>query len=144
MAEIFPIEKKLKLAVQKRIKKLKKLRRRTRMWGIAGMICAITACAPLLYFLLTDNIPAVSFEKTIYISSDCAVIVGCLGVGWLGAMLFYGQYKRDKDKYDNIRAGAVDLLRAGDPVCECKWTPCTCKDDLLKHLSEQYDINVSY
>lgn len=138
------VEKKLKLTVAKRIKKLKKLRRRMRMWGSAGAICAIIAAVPLVYYLVTGNMPAISFDNTIWISGDWAPIIGAVIVGLFGSMLFYAQYKRDKDKYDRIRAGAVEILKAGDPICECKWYPCSCKDDLAKEMNEKYDINLSY
>jgi hypothetical protein len=138
------VELKLKIAVFKRVKKLKKLRRRQRLWGAVGALCAVVACSPLLYYLATGSMPAISFDSSLYISGDWAVILGAVIVGLFGSMLFYAQYKRDKDKYDRIRAGAVALLQAGDPVCECKWTPCTCKDDLIKEMHEKYDINLSY
>jgi hypothetical protein len=138
------VEPKLKLAVLKRVKKLKKLRRRQRLWGAAGVTFAVVASAPLLYCLITGALPAISFGDTIYIADGWAVLVGCVFVGWLGSMLFYGQYRRDKDKYDKIRAGAVSLLQEAAPICECKWYPCTCKDDLIRELSEKFDINLSY
>lgn len=138
------VEQKLKLPVQKRVKKLKKLRRRLRLWSVAGALCVAAAAAPPLLYLVTGSMPAVSFENGLYVSGDWAVVLGMILVGLLGAMLFYNQYKRDKDKYDRIRAGAVSLLQAGDPVCECKWTPCTCKDDLVREMNERYDINLSY
>jgi hypothetical protein len=138
------VEQKLKIAVFKRVKKLKKLRRRQRLWGAVGALCAVLASSPLVYFLATGSMPAISFDTSLYISGDWAFVIGAVAVGLLGAMLFYGQYKRDKDKYDKIRAGAVALLQANEPVCECKWTPCTCKDELIKEMSEKYDINLSY
>lgn len=138
------VEQKLKLAVLKRMKKLKKLRRRMRLWGATGVTFAILACAPLLYCMATNSLPAITFENTIYIANGWSVIIGCVFIGWLGALLFYGQFRRDKDKYDKIRAGAVSLLQAGDPICECKWYPCTCKDDLIREMNEKYDINLSY
>jgi hypothetical protein len=138
------VEAKLKIAVFKRIKKLKKLRRRMRLWGAIGVVFAITACAPLVYYLATNTLPAISFDKTIFIANEWAVVIGTIMVGWLGSMLFYGQFRREKDKYDKIRAGAVALVHAGDPICECKWTPCNCKDDLIVEMKEKYDINLSY
>lgn len=144
MAGNSAVEKKLKLAVLKRVKKLRKLRRRMRLWGMCGVLLAITGCAPLCYYLLTGNLPAITFENTIYIADEWAVVIGTILIGWLGSMLFYGQYKRDKDKYDKIRAGAVEMIKAGDPICECKWNPCTCKDDLIREMNERHDINLSY
>lgn len=144
MAGPSPLEQRLKIAVFKRIKKLRKLRRRMRLWGAAGALCSIIAAAPLLYYLATGTMPAISFDSSLYISGDWAVIIGAITVGLFGSMLFYNQFKRDKDKYDKIRAGAVTLIQAGDPVCECKWTPCSCKDELIKEMSEKYDINLSF
>ncbi len=138
------VQPKLKLAVLKRVKKLIKLRRRQRLWGGAGAVFAALAAMPLLYCLATGTLPAVSFGETVYISDGWAALAGCVFMGWLGSMLFYGQFRRDKDKYDRIRAGAVALLQEGTPVCECKWYPCTCKDDLIRELNEKYDINISY
>jgi hypothetical protein len=138
------VEQRLKIAVAKRVRKLKKLRRRMRLWGAAGAVCAVIASSPLVYYLATGSMPAVSFDSSLYVSGDWAVILGAIAVGLFGSMLFYNQHKRDKEKYDKIRAGAVSLLQAGDPVCECKWTPCACKDELIKEMSEKYDINLSY
>lgn len=144
MAGLSAVETRLKLPVLKRVKKLKKLRRRMRLWGACGAMLAVTGCGPLLYYLFSGTLPPISFEHTIYISNEWAVIAGTVLIGWLGSMLFYGQYKRDKDKFDKIRAGAVDLIKSGDPICECKWTPCSCKDELIGEMNEHHDINLSY
>ncbi len=144
MAGLTEVEAKLKLPVLKRVKKLKKLRRRMRLWGACGVLLAATGCGPLLYYLLSGKLPPITFEQTLHISSEWAIIAGTVLIGWLGSMLFYGQFKRDKDKYDKIRAGAVELIKAGDPICECNWTPCSCKDDLIRLMNEDHDINLSY
>ncbi len=144
MAGLSAVERRLKLPVLKRVKKLRKLRRRMRLWGSCGALLAVTGCGPLLYYLFSGSLPAISFDQTIYISDEWAVIAGTVLIGWLGSMLFYGQYKRDKDKFDKIRAGAVELIKSGDPICECKWTPCSCKDELIGEMNEHHDINLSY
>lgn len=138
------VESKLKLSVLKRVKKLKKLRRRQRLWGGAGVTFALLASTPLLYCLVTGALPAISFGDTVYIADEWAALAGCVFVGWLGSMLFYGQFRRDKDKYDKIRAGAVAQMQDAAPICECKWYPCTCKDDLIREMNEKFDINLSY
>lgn len=138
------VDLKLKLPMSKRVKKLIKLRRHMRMWGGAGALCSVLAATPLVYYLLTGKMPSISFDESLYFSSDWMVIIGAVIVGLFGSMVFYSQYRRDKDKYDKIRSGAIALLQAGDPVCECKWTPCSCKDDLIKEMNEKYDINLSY
>jgi hypothetical protein len=134
----------LKESMKKRIKKLVKQRRRMRMWGAAGALCAVLAGAPPAYFLATGNMPALSFDGAIFISGDWAVVIGMIAVGLFGSMLCYSQFKRDKDKFDKIRAGAVELMQAGAPICECKWTPCSCKDNLAAEMSEKFDINLFY
>ena len=144
MAVASVVEQKLKLAVLKRIKKLKKLRRRQRMWGIAGALCAILACAPLLMYVITGEMPMATLDTYLFMLEDWAVPIACVIVGMAGTVIFYRQYRRDKDKYDGIRAGAVALMQANEPVCECKWMPCNCKDDLLKEMNEKHDINLSY
>lgn len=138
------VENRLKPSILKRVKKLKKLRRRMRMWGSAGAACAVVAGAPPVYYLITGNMPAISFDGSLFISGDWAVIIGMILVGLFGSMLFYAQFRRVKDKYDKIRAGAVELIQGGDPICECKWTPCTCKDELTQDMSDNFDINLFY
>lgn len=144
MAGLSEFESNLKPSVRKRVNKLKKLRRRMRMWGAAGAVCAVAAGAPPVYYLATGNMPAVSFESALFLSGDWAVVIALIAVGLFGSMLFYAQYRRDKDKFDKIRAGAVELMQAGAPICECKWTPCSCKDKLAEEMSDKYDVNLYY
>ena len=142
--ESFPIQRNLKLPIGKRVKKLIKLRRRMRMWGSAGAVCAVIASAPLVYYLVSGRMPPISFDNAIFISGDWATVIGAVIVGLFGTMLFYGQFRRDKDKLDKLRAATVEILQSGDPVCECRWTPCSCKDSLIREMSDRYDINLSY
>jgi hypothetical protein len=139
-----PIEQKLKSTFQKRIKKLKKLRRRMRMWNAAGMVCAIAASSPLVYFLFTGNMPPIVLDLPMYIAPEWAMVLSVIGVSLVGMLVFYTQYKRDKDKFDKIRSGAVSVLLSSDAVCECKWIQCSCKDNLIKEMSEKHDINLSF
>ena len=144
MADPRPLEEKLKKTFLKRIEKMQKLRRSMRLWGAAGAVCAIVASAPIVYFLFTGNMPALSFDMPIYISPDWAVVIGMLAVGLFGSMVFYSQFKRAKDKLDKMRSGAVALLQSSDAVCDCNWLQCTCKDDVIRDMHDKYDINLSY
>lgn len=144
MTGLSPTEQKLRPTFQKRIKKLKKLRHRMRLWNMAGILCAIAASSPLVYFLFTGNMPAIVLDLPMYIAPEWATVLSVMGVGLLGAMVFYNQYKRDKDKFDKVRSGAVSVLLSSDAVCECKWMTCSCKDRLIKEMSEKYDINLSF
>ena len=138
------VEQKLKLGVFKRVKKLKKLRRRMRLWGVAGIMCAICASSPLVIFIFTGALPRISVDKFLDFSGDWGTVLGMIMVGLAGTMLFYRQFRFDKEKYDRIRAGAIALIQSGDPICDCKWTPCDCKDDLIRKMSAKHDINLSY
>lgn len=139
-----PVEQKLKLAFLQRLKKMTKLRRRMRLWGTAGAVCAVLASAPLVYFLVTGSLPAVSFDSSFYASDDWAFVIGAVAVGLFGSTVFYGQLKRDREKFDKLRAGAVEMLQSGDAICDCKWITCTCKDDLAGEMHDKYDINLFY
>jgi hypothetical protein len=144
LAVPFPVEQRLKLAFLQRLKKMTKLRRRMRLWGAAGAVCAVLASAPLVYFLVTGSLPAVSFDSSHYVSDDWAFVIGAVAAGLFGSTVFYGQLKRDRDKFEKLRAGAVEMLQSGTPVCDCRWTVCSCKDELADEMHEKYDINLFY
>jgi hypothetical protein len=144
LAGTSPVDQRLKLAFQKRMKKMMKLRRRMRLWGAAGAVCAVLATAPLIYFLITGMLPAISFDSSLFVSGDWAFVVGAIAVGLFGSMVFYNQLKRDRDKFDKLRAGAVEMLQSGEAICECKWATCSCKDELVGEMHDKYDINLFY
>jgi hypothetical protein len=144
MAGLPPLEQRLKFTFSKRMDKLKKLRRRMRRWSAAGALCAVAASVPLVYFLFTGNLPAISFDPAPYVSGGWAAVIGMVAVGLLGSMVFYGQLKREKDKFDKIRVGAVALLQSRESICECKWAQCSCKDEIIREMSDKYDINLSF
>lgn len=138
------LRQKLKLPMQRRVKKLMRLRVRLRLWGVAGIVCAIIAATPPVLFLGTGARPAVNSGDVFTFSRGWVGPLVAIAAGLFGTMLFYRQYRRDKEKYDRIRAGAVELIRSGDPICECRWIPCTCKDDLVRQMKANHDINLSY
>ena len=138
------VRERLKLPVQRRVKKLIRLRRRLRLWGVAGVLSAITAAAPPTLYLLTGIHPAVNDANVFDFSRAWVTPLVMIGAGLFGTLLFYRQYRKDKDKYDRIRSGAVELIRAADPICDCRWIPCDCKDNLVREMKERHDINLSY
>jgi hypothetical protein len=111
---------------------------------VAGALCAICASSPLVIFIFTGAMPSISLGQSLNLYGDWGTPVGMILVGLAGTMIFYLQYNRDKGKYDRIRAGTIALIEASAPICECKWTPCDCKDDLIRKMNVKYDINLSY
>jgi hypothetical protein len=137
------VELRLKLNVSRRVKKLKKLRRRLRIWGVAEVLCIALAAWPLVMRVFLENLPFFAEGGTLF-GAGWAQVFAMVGAGFLGALLCSQQHKRDKDKFDRIRAGTIVLMEASSPVCECKWMPCDCKDELIRRMKDKYDINLSY
>lgn len=137
------MELRLKLNVSRRVKKLKKLRRRLRLWGVCEVIAIALAVWPLVTQVFLNNLPFFSDNGLLFGAGGAQVLV-FVAAGFVGALLCSQQHKRDKDKFDRIRAGTIVLMEAASPVCECKWLPCDCKDELIRRMKDKYDINLSY
>ncbi len=137
------VEQRLKLNVYRRVKKLKKLRRRMRMWGVVEVLGVAAAAWTLTTRVLLNNLPFFA-EGGVLFGEGWAPVLAVVAAGILGVILCSDQYKRDKEKYNRIRAGTIALMEGAAPVCECKWLPCDCKDDLIRRMKEKYDINLSY
>lgn len=137
------VEQRLKLNMCRRVKKLKKLRRRLRMWGVGEVLAIALAAWPLVTRVFLDTLPIFSEGGALF-GAGWAQVLAMVAAGFVGALLCAQQYKRDKDKFDRLRSGTIVLLEAASPVCECKWLPCDCKDELIRRMKDKYDINLSY
>ena len=98
------VELRLKVNMGRRVKKLKKLRRRMRLWGVGEVIAIGLAVWPLVTRVFLENLPFFS-EGGVLFGSLWAQVLAMVAVGFVGALLSAQQYKRDKDKYDRLRAG---------------------------------------
>lgn len=137
------VESRLKENVSRRVKKLKKLRRRMRIWGVGEVLAIALAVWPLVTRVFLDNLPFFSEGGALF-GAGWAQVLAMVAAGFVGALMCAQQYKRDKDKYNHIRSGTIVLIEAASPVCECKWLPCDCKDELIRRMKKKYDINLSY
>jgi hypothetical protein len=140
--EFMGYETKLKYSSRKRrnalIAKKQLLRKHLRN----GTIACITASIPLLYIILFTPdegqvISQIANHTSLPMPSTFLFILGITVEIISLLLLVYSmqQYKKEKKKYDEIRRETMNSF--SQPICNCNWSECTCKDDFIEEMDKK-------
>ena len=69
--------------------------------------------------------------------------VGLLGASGFVCLFSSGIYSYLEKKYNKIRAITIESLMRQSPICTCA-IRCTCRDDFVRDLDKNHNINLSY
>lgn len=123
---------KLNFTFAKRRSKLLRLRRQM------SFATAIGSAGAAVMLLSVFRLPSGGADIAAWASPIVVLLIGAV-VGTAG----FTQRSYFKRKYDILRETTMAVMQA-NPICNCFWQPCSCKEDFIVDMDHHHNINLSY